>query len=83
MKGMIIFTVDEYVGEPGGHERGSEPKDMDAVTRKRVRRVKGALDIIQIPEMATALKKNVVIPPRTASGIDAKAAANLEKTRRG
>jgi hypothetical protein len=54
--------------------------DMDAVRMKRVRRVKDIVDITLIPEMATALKRDVVIPPRTALGMATKAAANLEKT---
>jgi hypothetical protein len=56
------------------------PSDMDAVRMKRVRQVKDIVDIILIPEMATALKRNVVIPPRTALGMATKAAANMEKT---
>jgi hypothetical protein len=52
---------------------------MDAVRMNRVRRVKGTVDIILIPEIATALKRNVVIPPRTDAGIATRAAANLEK----
>ena len=35
--------------------------------------------IILIPDTATALKRKVVIPPRTADGIATRAAANLAK----
>ncbi len=57
-----------------------KPSDMAAVRMKRVRRVKGTVEIIRIPEMATALKRKVVMPPRTEAGMATRAAANLEKT---
>lgn len=34
---------------------------------------------IRMPETATAVKRKVVIPPRTEDGIATKTAANLEK----
>jgi hypothetical protein len=37
------------------------------------------VDIILTPETATAEKRNVVIPPRTALGMATSAAANFEK----
>ena len=46
---------------------------------KRFLRVKGMVLMIRMPETATALKRKVVIPPRTAAGMATSAAANLEK----
>jgi hypothetical protein len=46
---------------------------------KRLRRVKGTVEMMRIPETATAQKRKVVIPPSTALGIATSAAANLEK----
>lgn len=37
------------------------------------------VEIILIPETATAANKKVVMPPRTARGIATNAAANFEK----
>lgn len=54
-----------------------KPTDMAAVRIKRLRRVKGQVEIIRIPEIETAENKKVVIPPRTALGIETRAAANL------
>jgi hypothetical protein len=55
------------------------PKANAAVRMKRVRRVKGTVLMMRIPDTATEENKNVVIPPRTAGGIAVSAAANLEK----
>jgi hypothetical protein len=79
LKGMIISAVSEYVGEHVGTSVAPNSSDMDAVRMKRARRVKDIVNIILIPEMDTALKRNVVIPPKTALGMATKAAANLEK----
>jgi hypothetical protein len=40
--------------------------------------VKGTVEMIRIPEIATEAKRKVVMPPKTAEGIEVKAAANLE-----
>jgi hypothetical protein len=45
---------------------------------KRVRLVKGTVAIILIPEIATEANRKVVMPPRTADGMDVNAAANFE-----
>jgi hypothetical protein len=42
-------------------------------------RVKGIVDIILIPDTVTALKRKVVIPPKTAEGMATSAAANFAK----
>lgn len=45
---------------------------------KRLRRVKGApRAMMAMPETATDVKRNVVIPPRTDAGIATRDAANL------
>ena len=44
-----------------------------------MRRVKGNVAIMRRPETATDAKRKVVMPPRTESGIEVRAAANLEK----
>ena len=56
-----------------------KPTLMAAVRMKRLRRVNGIVEMILIPETATAEKRKVVMPPRTAPGIETRAAANLEK----
>jgi len=56
-----------------------KPTDMAAVRMNLLRRVNGMVEIILIPETATAEKRKVVIPPRTEAGIETRAAANLEK----
>jgi hypothetical protein len=56
-----------------------KPRVNPAVRMKRLRRVKGIVLIILIPLTATALKRKVVIPPRTAGGMATRAAANLAK----
>lgn len=55
-----------------------KPTDMAAVRMKRFRRVNGTVEMIRIPDTATAENRKVVIPPRTEDGIDTSAAANLE-----
>ena len=40
--------------------------------------VNGIVDMMRMPEIATALKRNVVMPPSTGLGIATSAAANLE-----
>lgn len=75
-----------------GEERGREgrtthsgtivapkPRAKPAVRMKRLRRVKGVVLIILIPDTVTAEKRNVVMPPNTADGIATSAAANLAK----
>jgi len=55
------------------------PRLKPAVRMKRVRRVKGTVAMMRIPETATALKRKVVMPPNTALGMATSAAANLAK----
>ena len=43
-----------------------------------MRLVKGTVEMMRIPLIATEANKKVVIPPRTADGIEVNAAANLE-----
>ena len=56
-----------------------KPRAKPVVKIKRLRRVNGVVEIILIPDTATALKRKVVIPPSTALGIATRAAANLAK----
>ena len=63
-----------------GTRMAPKPSDNDAVRMKRLRRVKGTVEMMRIPETATELKRKVVRPPRTGLGIATSAAANLEKT---
>jgi hypothetical protein len=53
------------------------PGARAAVRMNRLRRLNGIVEIILIPETATAEKRNVVIPPRIGDGIETSAAANL------
>jgi len=46
----------------------------------RLRRVNGIVEMMRIPETATAEKRKVVIPPRTGDGMATIAAANFENT---
>jgi hypothetical protein len=56
-----------------------KPTDIAAVRMKRFLRVNGHVEMIRIPEIATAEKRNVVMPPSTGLGIATRAAANLLK----
>jgi hypothetical protein len=62
-----------------GTKVAPKPMDMPAVRMNLFLRVKGIVEIILIPEIATAANKKVVIPPRTAEGMETSAAANFEK----
>ena len=56
-----------------------KPTERAQVMMKRFRRENSQIERIRIPETATAVKRNVVMPPRTAEGIATKTAANFEK----
>lgn len=56
------------------------PSDKAQVMINRFRRENSQVARIRMPDTATAVKRNVVIPPSTAEGIATKTAANLEKT---
>lgn len=51
-----------------------------AVKMKRFLLVNGMVEMILIPETATAENRKVVMPPSTAGGIATSEAANLDKT---
>lgn len=53
---------------------------MAAVRMNLVRLVKGIVAMIRIPLIATEANRKVVMPPRTAFGMEVRAAANLEKS---
>ena len=55
-----------------------KPTDKAQVMINRLRRENSEVDRILTPETATAVKRNVVIPPSTAPGIATKTAANFE-----
>ena len=63
-----------------GTKIAPKPSDIDAVRMKRLRRVKGTVEMMRTPDTATELKRKVVRPPSTGFGIATSAAANLEKT---
>ena len=54
------------------------PSDRAQVMMNRFRRENSQMARIRIPDTATAVKRKVVIPPRTDDGIATKTAANLE-----
>lgn len=75
-----MMNMDSGTIRTSGTNVAPKPMDIAAVRMNRFRRVNGTVDIILIPEMATAEKRKVVIPPSTELGIATSAAANLEKT---
>jgi hypothetical protein len=62
-----------------GTKVAPKPIDMPAVRMNLFLRVNGMVEIILIPETATAANRKVVMPPKTAEGIETRAAANFEK----
>lgn len=76
MMSLVLVLEKTYLGTMVA----PKPRVKPAVKMKRLRRVNGMVLMILIPETVTALKRNVVIPPRTADGMAMSAAANFEKT---
>ena len=56
-----------------------KPGAMAAVKMNRFLLENGTVEMIRIPEIATAAKRKVVMPPSTGLGMATRAAANLEK----
>ena len=56
-----------------------KPRANPAVRMNLLRRVKGMVEMMRMPETVTAEKRKVVMPPRTAEGMATSAAANLAK----
>ncbi len=63
-----------------GTKVAPKPTDIAAVRMNRLRRVKGTVEMMRTPEMATAEDKKVVMPPSIGEGMATSAAANLLKT---